>query len=498
MSLSTEDLLALQNGSDVRGVAIAGLHEEITLTKEAVNRIAGAFVHWLEKICGKHPVKIGVGHDSRLSADALMKAALQGCKAAGAEVWSCGLASTPAMFMGTIYPQTDFDGSIMITASHLPYNRNGMKFFTKKGGLEKTEITELLQLAGQQTLASDAVAAVGSQDLLAIYAADLRQKIQKGAGETALSGLHIVVDAGNGAGGFFATEVLGPLGADVSGSQFLEPDGHFPHHVPNPEDPAAMESLRLAVLKNKADFGLIFDPDVDRMSAVFADGKAINRDALIALMAAIAVRDCPGGTIVTDSVTSDKLTDFLTDKLHCRHRRFKRGYRNVINECKRLNAAGIASPLAIETSGHGAFQENYYLDDGCYMAVKLIVAAVLEKRQGRDVMALLSGLQSAAESREYRLPVTENDFKAYGPAVLSLFAKRAAAKGLCIEPDSCEGVRLSFKAAVEGWALLRTSLHDPVLALNMEGAREGDCDKIKEIIQELIGDCAGVDFKALQ
>ena len=139
-----------------------------------------------------------------------------------------------------------------------------------------------------------------------------------------------------------------------------------------------MDAIRGAVLNNKADLGLIFDTDVDRMSAVFSDGQEVNRDALIAMMAAILVKDYPNSTIVTDSVTSDKLTAFLEGELHLKHHRFQRGYKNVINECKRLNEEGVVSPLAIETSGHGALKENYYLDDGAYMAVKLLIADKLK------------------------------------------------------------------------------------------------------------------------
>ena len=175
-----------------------------------------------------------------------------------------------------------------------------------------------------------------------------------------LAGLHVVVDAGNGAGGFFAERVLDELGADISGSQFLNPDGMFPNHIPNPENAKAMEAIKSAVLDNQADLGIIFDTDVDRMSAVLSDGSEVNRDAIIAMMAAIIAEDYPGGTIVTDSVTSDRLTRFL-EGIGMKQHRFKRGYKNVINESKRLNEEGIVSPLAIETSGHGALSENYFL-----------------------------------------------------------------------------------------------------------------------------------------
>jgi phosphomannomutase len=129
-----------------------------------------------------------------------------------------------------------------------------------------------------------------------------------------LQGLHIVVDAGNGAGGFFVDQVLKPLGADTSGSQFLDPDGTFPNHIPNPENAEAMAAIRQAVLDHQADFGIIFDTDVDRAAAVDAAGNELNRNRLIALMAAIVLREHPGSTIVTDSITSDGLTQFITEE----------------------------------------------------------------------------------------------------------------------------------------------------------------------------------------
>ena len=176
--------------------------------------------------------------------------------------------------------------------------------------------------------------------------------------EKPLSGLKIVVDSGNGASGFFVDKILQPLGADTTGSQFLEPDGMFPNYIPNPENKAAMQAIQNATVRNNADLGLIFDTDVDRMSAVLSNGEEVNRDAIIALVAAILAPDCPGSTIVTDSVTSDRLTYFLEDVLHLKHLRYMRGYKNVINKQKELNAAGTVCPLAMEKSGNGTMKEK--------------------------------------------------------------------------------------------------------------------------------------------
>ena len=222
-----------------------------------------------------------------------------------------------------------------------------------------------------------------------------------------------------------------------------------------------MEAIRRAVLENRAHLGLIFDTDVDRMSAVFPDGTEVNRDAIIALVAAILAPGCPGGTIVTDSVTSDRLTAFLEGGLGLKHRRFKRGYKNVINEAIRLNAEGVDCPMAMETSGHGALRENYFLDDGAYLAVKLVVALA---RNG-GLAELISALPSAVEETERRIGIAGENSREKGAAALEAFRERAEDLGLTLAP-TCEGVRLTLP---EGWMLLRQSLHDPLLPLNVEG-----------------------------
>lgn len=487
------DIMKLQNGSDIRGIACEGIAgESVNLTEEAGNLIGGGFVRWLADKKGKRmeELRIGIGHDSRITADSLFAAAAKGIAAAGAKVYDCGLVSTPSMFMTTVFGEFAFDGSIMITASHLPFNRNGYKFFDRDGGLEHDDITKILETASSLSVEDADLSDVEKVDSISVYCRFLQEKIKKsihsGNYDKPLAGLHIVVDTGNGAGGFFVEKVLQPLGADTSGSQFLEPDGHFPNHIPNPENKEAMESVRQAVLDNKADLGIIFDTDVDRMSAVLPDGSEVNRDAIIAMMTAVIAEDYPGGTIVTDSVTSDRLTRFI-EGLGMKHHRYMRGYKNVINESIRLNNKGTVSPLAIETSGHGALSENYFLDDGAYMAVRLLIALAKASKEGRPLSALIENFEKGFEEREYRFKIQGDDFKAYGMDVLKVFEDRARVKGYNVAPGSYEGVRVSFDTdEVKGWLLLRTSLHDPQMPLNMEGVRAGDCDRLFDIVLGLL------------
>ena len=493
----------LQNGSDIRGVALPLVAQEpVNLTEEAVEQIARAFAVWLAQRTGRPAAEltIAVGRDSRLSGPSLQRAVLTGLTAMGATAADCGMASTPAMFMATVLPGCGFDGAVMITASHLPQNRNGLKFFTAAGGLESAEIRELLRRAEEGPQAARLRGRLTAFDILTPYTELLRQRIiaETGGGERPLTGLKIAVDAGNGAGGFFATRVLAPLGADISASVFLEPDGSFPNHIPNPENKEAMESLRRTVLAGGCDLGLIFDTDVDRAGAMEADGTPLDRNRLIALAAAIAAEQAPGSTIVTDSVTSDQLTEFIEKKLGCRHHRFKRGYKNVINEAIRLNEAGETCLLAMETSGHGALKENYFLDDGAYLATKIVIRYAQLRRQGRTLADLLEGMREPLEARELRFRLLSEDCKAAGAAVLEALARYAAGQpGWSAAPENYEGLRYAVPAQ-KGWFLLRMSLHDPLMPLNIESDCPGGVDEILRELTPFLRGQAVLDTAALE
>jgi phosphomannomutase len=486
----TEKWQKLQNGSDIRGIALEGIAgQSINLNTEVVQTIALAFGVWLANTTHKSipHLKIAIGNDSRLSAPILKQAIINGLTSMGCSIIDCGLASTPAMFMTTVTPGYLYDGSIMITASHLPFNRNGLKFFVKTGGLEKQDITDILTIAEKGVfIQAQHPGLVTEINFISIYANILVEKIQKSVNDPhnyrePLKGFKIIVDAGNGAGGFFADKVLKPLGANITGSQFLEPDGSFPNHIPNPEDPTAMKSISKAVIKSKADLGIIFDTDVDRSSAVDQKGKEINRNRIIALVAAIVLEEHPGSTIVTDSITSSGLKAFIEKRLGGVHHRFKRGYKNVINEAIRLNQDGQESHLAIETSGHGALKENYFLDDGAYLIAKILIKmARLKLENSSTINSLIASLEEPLESKEFRLSILVDDFKPYGGRILQDLQQYAAnMENWLVEPNNYEGIRVSFaKDNGDGWFLLRMSLHDPLMPLNIESNSAGGVKQI--------------------
>ena len=496
------EFLKLKSGTDIRGVASDGVAAEpVTLTDEVVEAIAASFLVWCERHLEKTSagLRVAVGHDSRISADRISACLKRVFLCYGVHMLDCGLASTPSMFMATM--DLPCDCSVQITASHHPFHRNGLKFFTGEGGLDSPDITEILQ--GAQENAKPGVLREGVYErvgYMSAYAERLRKTIQEGVRaeeyEHPLHGFHIVVDAGNGAGGFYATEVLAPLGADISGSQFLEPDGRFPNHIPNHENEEAMRSVSQATVRAGADLGVIFDTDVDRGGAVDKAGEEINRNRLVAIASAIALEDNPGGTIVTDSITSDGLKDYIETTLGGKHHRFKRGYKNVINEALRLNREGINCPLAIETSGHAAMRENYFLDDGAYLVTKIIIKMASVKKEGRNLEDLLAPLKEPAEAAEIRLPITEENFRARGEQLIAALEIYAEEKGWAIAPDNREGIRISFpKGEGDGWFLLRLSVHDPILPLNIESNMAGGVRQIIEKLKEFFSSHSeGIDL----
>ncbi|MBR0156655.1 MAG: phosphomannomutase/phosphoglucomutase [Clostridia bacterium] len=503
------DYKKLQNGSDIRGVAIeipGG--KSVDLTEESVQNIGSAFALFAAERLAKKAgeIRIAIGRDSRLSGAQLTEWLISGITYAGAAAFDAGMASTPAMFMCCVN-ELHFDAGIMVTASHLPMERNGMKFFLGApegsdeaiGGLEKADISAILKSAEEGGfIPAEKPGVSGKTDVMTPYIEGLKEKILAGIGadpaEKPFAGMRIVVDAGNGAGGFFATRLLATLGADITGSRYLEPDGNFPNHQPNPENAAAMASICEAVTEANAQLGIIFDTDVDRAGAVLPSENGaipLDRNRLIALMTAILVREYGPITAVTDSITSTGLAAFI-ENLGCRHHRFKRGYRNVINEAKRLMAEGENAIFAMETSGHGALAENYFLDDGAYIIVKILIEFVRAYRRGETLNSLIAALAEPAESSEVRMAVNTEAFADYTAEVLEkVKAYFENCEGFTVVSPNYEGVRVGADAAHgDGWFLIRRSLHDPLMPTNLESNSEGG---VKLLAAALMGALADFD-----
>lgn len=481
---------SLKSGSDIRGIAVQTEDSEVTLTLEAIIDITKAFLKWLADKTGKTTLNIAVGNDVRISREAIYTAVQKAVIESGCNLYYCGISSTPSMFM--LLKESDWgcDGSIMITASHLPYDRNGLKFFTPDGGLSSGDIDEIIALAESGAALPRSIGTVTEQTYMNDYCRKLVNMVRTGTGKSApLFGKRVIVDAGNGVGGFFVKKVLQQLGAITDGSINIEPDGNFPAHAPNPEDPKAISALKDAVLSSKAELGIIFDTDVDRAAIVDGDGTQINRDSLVALTAATVLEEKPAATIVTDSVTTDGLTEFIED-LGGKHVRYKRGYRNVIDEALRRNARGEYCPLAIETSGHAAFADNYFLDDGAYLVCKLLIAYSNQAQKKQKLSDLIADLKLPWEEDEVRVRfnVHSEDFMREGNRIIDeikYFAQNDSRWTLA--QNNYEGVRINFKKGEGGgWALVRMSVHDPVMPINFASMEKGGNKKMAKSLYYIL------------
>ena len=484
--MSKKQLKALINGSDIRGIAVTTEEHEANLEEEEVKRIATGFLKLLkiDKNINEDPIRIAIGMDSRITGLSIKDTLTEMFTQAGVTVLDAGLATTPAMFMATQFSEIDADAGIMITASHLPYFYNGLKFFTKSGGAEHEDIVKIVEYSDSEVI-STKIGEVETIPLIDYYSKDMVRKIQDGSEmKKPLEGLRIVLDAGNGAGGFFAKDVLEQLGADTTGSQFLDPDGHFPNHIPNPDNKEAMASIQKAVLDNQADLGIIFDTDVDRAAVVDNTGQAINRNNLIAVLAHIVLEDEKGATIVTNSPTTSHLKTFIND-LGGEQYRYISGYRNVINRAIELNKEGVSTPLAIETSGHAAFRENYFLDDGAYVVAKILMLIPELNKEGKTLSDLIQTLKQPAEAQEVRFAIQKDNYQVYGNKVIETMETFVnETDGLDVEPDNEEGIRVNVSNPLgSGWFLLRMSLHEPLLVLQVENDVEGYNEKVFKTLE---------------
>ena len=214
------------------------------------------------------------------------------------------------------------------------------------------------------------------------------------------------------------------------------------------------------------------------------------------MISAILLRDYPGSTMVTDSVTSTGLKAFIESR-GGKHHRFKRGYKNVINEAVRLNKEGINCPLAIETSGHAAMRENYFLDDGAYLCTKIIIKMAQLRKEGKDISDLTASLKEPVESRELRFKIKADDFRSAGNRIIKELEEYAATqKGWVLADDSREGVRVSFgENDGDGWFLLRLSVHDPIMPLNIESDTAGGVDIILSKLMTFLKECDDLEVK---
>ena len=435
---------------DIRGEVGVNLDEAVT---EMIGR---AFGSWLAE---QGITQAVLGHDNRVSSPSLAEAATRGLLAAGCDVTAVGQVSTPLVYWRAV--EAGEIGALMVTGSHLPPQMNGFKLAVGARNLYGAQIQTLRERIAAGDFAQGEGQLNPDAEARDRYVAMLRGKLRHPRP------LRIVVDAGNGMGGVFALPLLESLGHTVI-PLHCEPDGTYPNHQPDPQDTANLRDLVAAVHAERADVGLAFDGDADRVGVVDDQGQPIPADRVLALLARDVLARHPGATVVGDVLCSQVLFDAVE----------RAGGVPLIwasgHSLVKAKMAEVGAVLGGEMSGHIFIRDGFYgFDDGVYVA-------------GRVVQLLTEG-EAPLSARTAELPTlyATPEYRPRCPEARKAEVIAAVRDALAADYpiNDVDGVRVTFP---NGWGLLRASNTEPVLSLRFEGATEADALEYKRIFQQAL------------
>lgn len=431
--------------NDIRGL-VSGEHPEWDL--DGARAIGAAFAAAFE-LAGREFV---IGRDMRAGGRELSQAFAEGAMGQGAGVVDVGLASTDGLWFASGY--THLPG-VQFTASHNPATYNGVKFCLPDAAPITPELmAKIRELSYVELPLAETRGSYRTQDVLGAYAAHLHSLVDL----RGMRRLKVVVDAGNGMGGFTTPAVLGPLDIEVIGL-FLDLDGSFPNHQPNPLEPENLVDAQRAVREHGADLGLVFDGDADRCFIIDERGEVVSPSVVTALIARSELAREPGATIVVNTITSRAVAEVVAaagGKLTT----------SVVGHT-RMKAA-MAEHNAIfggEHSAHYYFREFWRADTG--MLAGLHVIALLG-RTGLPMSELAAELPQYAASGEINSVVDD------AKAVMSQVADAFAGRG---EISWVDGLLVS---GVDWWVSVRESNTEPLLRLNVEARDAGTVAALRD------------------
>lgn len=441
-----------------------------TLTTDDARAIGRGFGTMVVRGGGK---KVAIGFDGRLSSPSLEAAAVEGLKSTGLHVVRIGLGPTPMLYFTARHLK--LDAGMMITGSHNPPDYNGFKMMIGKAPFFGAQILEIGKIAA----AGDFETGEGSEETIDIQDAYVERLA---ADYDGTRDLNVVWDNGNGAAG----EILRRLVAKLPGKHTLlfdQIDGTFPNHHPDPTIPENLEDIIHKVAEQKADLGIAFDGDADRIGAVDEKGRIVWGDQLVAIYSKDVLANHPGATIIADVKASQTLFDQIA-KLGGKPLMWKTGHSLL-----KAKMAETNSPLAGEMSGHIFFADKYYgFDDALYCAVRLLG---LVSRHG-ELSALRDELPDVLNTPEVRFQVSEERKFAAVEEIKARVKAEEAAGGP--EVNDIDGVRVKN---ADGWWLLRASNTQDVLVARAEAFSAEGLERLKGAIKDNLarsGIAAPADF----
>jgi phosphomannomutase/phosphoglucomutase len=457
--------MAIFREYDIRGI----VGEE--LTEDMAERIGRAYGSLAVRAGAK---AVAVGRDGRTSAMQMRAALLKGLLGCGLDVVDIGVCPTPLLYYALF--TLPVGGGVMITASHNPPEYNGFKLCLGRDSMHGDAIQALRNdidkgkfAAGQGT--------VSGHPIIPDYMAYIKKSFPHvNAGR-----LHVVVDCGNGMGGLVGPEALRLLGCRVTG-MYEEVDGRFPNHDPDPTVVNNLQDLIRKVRETKADVGIAYDGDADRIGAVDEHGDIVWGDRLLVLYARDILAAKPGSTVISEVKASQSLYDDIR-KRGGRPIMWKTGHSLIKAKMKEERAA-----LAGEMSGHMFFADRYFgYDDAVYASCRLIEILA---RAGKPLSALLADLPATSVTPEIRVDCPDAVKFDLVKQVQARLTERARAasqpKGLKIrEVITIDGIRVVFE---DGWGLIRASNTQPALVLRFEASTPDRLTAIRAMIETELAD----------
>ncbi len=435
---------------DIRGVVGKTLDAE---TARLIGQAIGTVMH------AKDARTVVVGRDGRLSSPQMSDALVQGLRQAGCEVIDIGEAPTPVVYFGAY--QLRAGSCVSVTGSHNPPDYNGFKIVIEGETLSGNAIIDLYERIAENRLhLADKLGLVSRRDITEDY-------IQRIAGDIQIERkLKVVVDCGSGIAGLIAPRLMEAIGADVE-PLFCEVDGTFPHHHPDPSDPANLQDLMNVVKRVDADIGLAFDGDGDRLGVVTKSGEMIYPDRLLMLFAADVLERNPGACIIYDVKCTGHLAMHIL-----RHGgsplMWKTGHSLIKAKMRETEAE-----LAGEMSGHFFFRERWYgFDDGLYAAARLLEILSTRTETPQEVF---DTLPKGVSTPELKIHVEEGEQYAFIEKFLAV-AKFEGARIATID-----GLRADWP---DGWGLVRASNTTPVLVLRFDAKDAEALERIKGVFRE--------------
>ena len=420
---------------DIRGIAD---EELLDADVELLGRGLGTYLirHSSSSIC--------LGRDCRLSGNRIHDALLKGLLASGAHVLDIGVVPTPLLYYSVVHFEAG--GGIMVTGSHNPPEYNGIKTVCGPGTLHGEEIQQVLKLIQGNNFESGA-GTVKEIDAISPYVDEIAAQFQFP------KRVKVVFDAGNGTAGPVVHRLLGKLNVEAV-ELFFEMDGRFPNHHPDPTVPENLRDLAKAVRKEKAEMGIAFDGDADRIGALDENGGAIYGDMLLLIFGREILSRKPGATFIGEVKCSQAMYDKLSE-LGGNPIMYKTGHSLIKAKMKQAKAE-----LAGEMSGHMFFADRYYgFDDALYAACRLIEIVA---RSGKPLSAQLEGVPKTISAPELRVDCPDD--KKF--LVVAKVAEIVRRKHQVVDVD---GVRVPF---AQGWGLVRASNTQPVLVMRFEASSD--------------------------